>query len=212
MCKPPASFSDVQTAWSSYLHIRRSRYNSGDYRLRVLETGERHHSNEQRLHQLLSHTPSLTYSSFTTCPSQARQQGCLMLRHHTRWRYTDDRWSSHSPDDRSVHEYVSPSAPGRSPRRWSRTLSDHPPDHRSPSGWLSQWLICFPGSRVPLRSVHVAICCWRHRLPMTDRIRNQGLKHHHYIAIRKWYIVWDIQKIIQTISIQVLHREKQTYI
>ena len=50
-------------------------------------------------------------------------------------------------------------------------LSDHRPlitDHHP--GWLSQWLICFPGPRVPLRTVHVAICCWCHRLSMTDRI------------------------------------------
>ena len=32
-----------------------------------------------------------------------------------------------------------------------------------------------PDPRVTLRVVHVVICCWRHRLPMTDRIT---LLHH----------------------------------
>ena len=63
-------------------------------------------------------------------------------------------------------------------------------DHRS--GWAVSWLLCrlicwwslgywqpitftliylSPGPCVTLRVVHVVIFCWRHRLPMTDRIK-----------------------------------------
>jgi len=84
---------------------------------------------------------------------------------------TKTRWPSLTPDDRSVHHSATPSASRRLSRHWSRILSDHRPlitNH--PPGWLSQWIICFLGPRVPLRTVHVAILCWRHRLPMTDWI------------------------------------------
>ena len=69
---------------------------------------------------------------------------------------------------------------------WSLTT-----DHRP--GWSVPWLLCrpiyrwslgywqpitftlvylSPGPHVTLRMVHVVVCCWRHRLPMTDRIIN----------------------------------------
>ena len=75
------------------------------------------------------------------------------------------------PDDRSVPHSATPSASRRLSKCWSRVLSNHRPlitDHHP--GWFSQWHICFPGPRVPLRTVHVAILCWCHRLPITDRI------------------------------------------
>ena len=81
------------------------------------------------------------------------------------------RRSSLTPDDRSVPPSTTPYASWRSSRRWSRILSDHRPlitDHHP--GRFSQWHIRFLGPRVPLRTVHVAICCWCHWLPMTDRI------------------------------------------
>jgi len=81
-------------------------------------------------------------------------------------RNTKTRWPSLTSDDRSVHHSATPSASRRLYRRWSRILWRP----ITPSGWLSQWLICFPGPRVPLRTVHVAILCWPHRLPMTERI------------------------------------------
>ena len=85
---------------------------------------------------------------------------------------TKTRWPLPTPDDRSVHHSATPSASRRLSRRWSRILFDrHPLTTDHPPGWLSQWLIYFPGPRVPLRTVHMAILCWRHRLPMTDQIK-----------------------------------------
>ena len=43
-------------------------------------------------------------------------------------------------------------------------------DHRSPLLAIISLTSLPPGPRVTLRLVHVVPCCWRHRLPMTDRI------------------------------------------
>ena len=44
-------------------------------------------------------------------------------------------------------------------------------DHRSPLLAIVSLTSLPPGPRVTLRVVHVVLCCWRHRLPMTDRIK-----------------------------------------
>jgi len=43
-------------------------------------------------------------------------------------------------------------------------------DHRSPLWMTSSLVFLSPDPRVTLRVVHVIIFCWRHQLPMTDRI------------------------------------------
>ena len=69
----------------------------------------------------------------------------------------------------------SPFAPGLTARdttidRASLLITDHHLITDHPPGRPSLRYISFPGPRVPLRTVHVAICCWCPRLPMTDRI------------------------------------------
>ena len=51
-------------------------------------------------------------------------------------------------------------------------------DHRSPLLAIVPLTSLPPGPRVTLRVVHVVLCCWRHRLPMTDRITFQFTFSH----------------------------------
>ena len=43
-------------------------------------------------------------------------------------------------------------------------------DPRSPLLAIASLTSLPPGPRVTLWTVHMVLCCWRHRLPMTDRI------------------------------------------
>ena len=48
-------------------------------------------------------------------------------------------------------------------------------DPRSPLLAIASLVSLSPDPRVTLRVVHVVLCCWRHRLPMTDRIIRRRL-------------------------------------
>ena len=63
---------------------------------------------------------------------------------------------------------------------WNWSVGGHSvTDHRSPYRGISSMITLPPDPRVPQRVVHVVICCWRHRLPMTNRIKS----YHHICDI-----------------------------